>query len=291
MKIEQGNNKKSNNYIILNRELREKSAAVSGMPYSLTIDPGGSCPLRCPFCEQTYNDFDLSREFLKFSDFKKIIDYFQDFLLHINLFNWGEPLLNSQISQMIEYASSLKIITAIHTNLNFLTPELAENLVRSNFIETVVSIDGASELSYQKYRKNGSFKTAYGNLKLLCQKKKDLGAKDANITWKFLVFRHNEGEIEKAQQMANDMGIPVKFSFAVASGDFESTLKKYDSKNFREKFCKDYDCPCHQLWRGPIIQSNGDILPCCLVYQKSIFLEIFLRRILGVYGTVKNTKN
>lgn len=253
-------------------DLNHKRPVLTAKPYDLTIETGAFCSLRCLICEQTYTDFDLSREFLELARFKQIIDYFYDSVEHINLFNWGEPLLNPSLCAMIEYAHDRDIHTVVHTNLNFLNAELAEHILTSGLSELILSIDGASEDTYQRYRQGGSFRNAFENMQLLLQEQKEIRCASPRIIWKFLVFSHNEHEIEKAKELAGDLGIGIKFSFAVTDKNLTPTLKEFNNDFFKEKFCREYDLPCNQLWRGPIIHSNGDILPCCLVYQKKYVL-------------------
>jgi MoaA/NifB/PqqE/SkfB family radical SAM enzyme len=41
---------------------------------------------------------------MDFEDYKKIIDEMGDYLLNVTLWNFGEPFLHKQISDMIDYA-------------------------------------------------------------------------------------------------------------------------------------------------------------------------------------------
>jgi len=256
------------NYYSLEKQLKNKSIFASALPNTLIIEPGAVCSLKCPFCPQSQDDFDLTRGLLKLADFKKIIDYFEDFVDTVLLFNWGEPLLNLQLVEMIEYANERRMRTIVHSNLNFLTEEMAERLVRSGLTELTASIDGASEESYQKYRKGGSFSLALENLKLLLKKKNDLKSNTPRIIWKFLVFRHNEHELDTAKRMAVEMGVPIEFKFAVAPGEYDPSAEKYNNRDFTNKFIENYGLPCEQLWRAPVIHSDGSVLPCCMVSQK-----------------------
>ncbi len=260
------------NRCLIDKEYEARALVLEGMPFTLTIETGAICPLRCPFCPQTYDDFDLSREFLQYSDFKRIIDYFDDSLQHINLFNWGEPLLNGSIVEMIEYAASHEIETDIHSTLNFASTGLLENLVGSGLTRFTVSLDGASEETYQGYRKGGSFRVVYDHLRLLVDKQKELGNKHTNIIWKFLVFRHNQHEIEKAKGMADELGIAINFAYATAFGEYVSTLEEYNGTDFNKKYSRQYDPQCSQLWKSPTIHSNGDVLPCCQTYHSKYVL-------------------
>jgi radical SAM protein with 4Fe4S-binding SPASM domain len=262
---------------LVQQQLKEKNVFAPGMPHALIIETGAVCTLKCPFCPQNQDDFNLSRDFLKFSDFKKIVDYFEVFVDTILLFNWGEPLLNPDLSDMIMYAAKKEIRTIVHSNLNFLTAQMAETLIKAGLSELTASIDGASEESYQFYRRGGSLKVALENLKTLINKKKTLKMETPYIAWKFLVFRQNEHEINKAKEIANEIGVSINFAFAVAPGEFEPSLEEYNNKNFTDKFIKYYGLPCDQLWKAPVIHSDGTIFPCCMISQMKYSMGNFFQ--------------
>ena len=280
---------RSKNGLLVDRQLRDKPQLAPAMPNCLTVETGAVCPLRCVFCPQIDPDFDLPRGFLSLEELKKIVDGFEGYLEHANFFNWGEPLLNPDLSQMIRYVAENGIYSVVHSNLNFLNPALAEALLDSGLSELSASIDGASEEAYSKYRVNGSFSTALRNLQLLISTKKKMGLVAPKIFWKFLVFRHNEHEITKAKSMAADIGVEIKFQFAVTTKkEFESTLEDYDGKYFLKKFVHDYDSPCDALWKNPIVHPGGIVLPCCMIcHQKYAVGDLLKKNLRNIWNNEK----
>ena len=269
--------KRGENYSILQRQLKERTSFAWGMPNTLIIEPGAVCSLGCPFCPQSSPSFDFSREMLTLGNFQKIIDYFEDFVDTVMLFNWGEPLLNPALGAMVKYASERKMATIIHSNFNHLKEEFAEDLILGGLTQIVASIDGTSQESYQVYRRGGSFASALANLKLFCDKKKTLARGNPDILWKFLVFRHNEGEMDKARGLAAEIGVKIDFQFAVAPGEFNPTLSEYNNDGLKEKFIKYYGLPCEQPWRAVNIHADGTVLPCCMVSQTKYGMGNFFR--------------
>ena len=75
-------------------------------PAKITIESGNICNLRCPLCPSGQKDSSARKGLLSFSDFKRIIDEIGKNLLLIRLYNWGEPLLNKELTKMAEYADS-----------------------------------------------------------------------------------------------------------------------------------------------------------------------------------------
>jgi hypothetical protein len=64
------------------------------------------------------------------------------------------------------------------------------------------SIDGATQDSYEKYRRGGNLELIIKNLELILKIKKELKSTTPHIVWRFLVFKHNEHEIELAKHIA-----------------------------------------------------------------------------------------
>jgi MoaA/NifB/PqqE/SkfB family radical SAM enzyme len=144
-----------------------KTERIIGYPIKIYVDPASVCNLKCPLCPTGNGDKSRSKGFMKFEAFKKIIDEVKDYVIQVDLYNWGEPLLNKEIFKMVEYAHKLGIRTRISTNLTILSESAVENMINSGLDELIASIDGASEETYQKYRVGGSFEKVIENLKLI----------------------------------------------------------------------------------------------------------------------------
>ena len=150
---------------------------VPSLPFILGIDTGNICNLKCPLCPTGLGDSGKNKGFLSFQHFKKIFDQLKESLLIVNLFNWGEPLLNKELIKIINYIKSekksVKVITS--TNLNVEDNELLENLINSGIDKIIVSCDGASQETYGKYRVDGDFDLVVQNMRFLVEKNQKLG--------------------------------------------------------------------------------------------------------------------
>ena len=135
------------------------------------------------------------------------MDELGPYLIHLDFCNWGEPFLNPELSKLIKYAKGYNVDTKVDSNLNILDEKCAEDIILSGLDKIIVSIDGASAETYSKYRVGGDFNTAINNLKLLIRKKKELARTNPYICWQFLVFRHNEHEIEQVKKLGQDLGV------------------------------------------------------------------------------------
>ncbi|MFA5351010.1 MAG: radical SAM protein [Candidatus Omnitrophota bacterium] len=262
-----------------------RSARLPYMPFSLGIDPGNICNLKCPLCPTGLGEAGAKRNFMEFGLFKLIFDQLKNNLSEINMFNWGEPLLNKDLTKMIRYTKeeneAIRIITS--TNLNIRDSRLLEDFMSSGIDEIIVSCDGASGSVYEKYRIGGDFNLVVDNLRFLIQLRKKLSKKPL-VTWNFIVFKHNEHEIELARGMAKNIG--VNFSIGLMRTSLkDEVLRSHKDGIFQDKnwipdnpIYSAYDkCnltvkkvlkTCKKPWQSIAINSNGLVFPCCAVYEE-----------------------
>ncbi|MCB4791217.1 MAG: radical SAM protein [Elusimicrobia bacterium] len=272
---------KKYNYKLIELQKRLRTQIVIGYPYWLTIDPSNICNLKCVFCPTGQRRGTRVQATLSFNDYKKIIDKLGPYLFHIDFCNWGEPLLNKDISRMITYTKErFSPEIKLDTNLNVeLSKDDAVALIKSGVDWISASIDGASQEVYEIYRRDGNFEKALSNLKLLVKVKKDLNKEIPHIHWQFLVFKHNEHEIDKAKAMAKEIGVDsIGFTAPFCSPEWVSNKDEFNRyKVVEDKIeFKPVEQICGWLWDGITINADGSVSPCCSVEdQKDDFYEFF----------------
>jgi radical SAM protein with 4Fe4S-binding SPASM domain len=242
---------------------------------------------------------------MTFECFKKIIDECGPYLRKIDLFNWGEPLLNNRIFRMISYAKENKISVEISSNLSFLDDDICDGIIRSGLDKLIVSLHGASDKSTSKYRKGGDFDTVASNMKKLIQRKRELISTSPFVQWRFLVNKFNEKEIPRARELAEELGVdllefgPFRCDMGAellldAKAQFENvkpwlpedeSLSMYDYSKQGKKAVRKQ--PCYLLWTQAVINWDGSVSPCCGVWHEkfdfgnindSSFFEIWNNR-------------
>lgn len=281
------------NCFLTNFQMKLGTSYVIGYPYYLTIDPTNYCNLKCPLCPTGKKDTSAPRGRMSLDNFKKIIDELGKYLYSIDLFNWGEPLLNKQIYQMVSYAHQNNIWTNISTNFNFFSESEAEDMVLSGLNHLIISLDGASPQTYQQYQVGGDFERVIENIKLLVRKKRELESKRPLVEWQFIPMRHNEEEIPKAKEIAKELGMDT-FSLLPLRVDMGKEIfedigerltkddkwlpksEKYSRYDYEKKSRKVERKVCQFLWTTTSIGWDGQVYPCCAVYpSKYSFGNIF----------------
>ena len=179
---------------------------VSGLPYIVVLDPTNVCNLKCPVCPTTKGELLHPSGRIPVEKFRSLVDRIAPHTYRLILYIWGEPFLHRQIIEMLSYADRKRISTSISSNLNILPREGAEALVLSGLDDLVVSCDGLSQETYERYRVGGELDKLISNMNAIKQAKKKLGRSNPNIEFQFLVFKHNEHEVDRVHEFATEHG-------------------------------------------------------------------------------------
>lgn len=254
------------NLIINAFEKRFKIASPISLPPYLKIEPTPLCQLRCPGCEQSTENYkkQFSKDMqISLDEYKRIVDPLSRGLLGISLSVVGEPLLYKNISSLIEYAHNKKIAVSFPTNLSLKLDEASiDKLVKSRLDSLLVSLDGASEESYSKYRVGGNFELVLRNVRAIADAKQKYGFKRPKITWKFVIFDHNKHELDIVRKRHKEYGFD-DFEFVP---DAYSDESKENAQRYNEDMRKSGK-GCYWLWHAMIIRWDGEIYPCCRISE------------------------
>ena len=78
-----------------------RSPAVPHLPSRMIIDPINKCNLQCPFCYTGAREPGATKSEMSYECFEHIIGL-NPRVNSIDLYNWGEPLLNRDIFRMLD---------------------------------------------------------------------------------------------------------------------------------------------------------------------------------------------
>ena len=178
-----------------------------GRPYWLTIDPNNFCQLHCPFCPTGADRGVRGKAMMDLEHFRKLIDRLGPYVIHVDMMNWGESILNKSLPEMIAAAKSHGIEVRLDANFNNVPDGMFDRLIRSGLDVLSLSIDGASAETYGRYRAGGDFDRVLSNVRTLVRRRRELGRSSPWIVWQFLVFRHNEHERPQAAKIARELEV------------------------------------------------------------------------------------
>jgi MoaA/NifB/PqqE/SkfB family radical SAM enzyme len=252
-----------------------KRDRVWGMPYRYVIDPLNICNLRCPLCPTGLGILARERGRMSLENFKALIDQIIPYAYLVELYNLGEPFLHPQIFEMIAYASSKRIALRLSTNLNRFNREMAEKTVASGLDAMIVSVDGATQEIYEKYRRGGNLERVLSNIRLLVEEKRKAGSRTPFITLRMLVNRYNEGEINALREIASELDVDAftigtLFVDTTDRGQVEEWLPRREELSFYDYSAEKLEnvWHCADLWESVTINWDGGLAPCCWLHQK-----------------------
>lgn len=244
-----------------------------GVPISLTFEPTTSCNLRCPECPSGKREFTRPTGMLQQDFFKSAIDDLYKEISYLIFYFQGEPYLNTQFLEMVNYASRKKIYTATSTNAHYLNDINARKTVESGLDRLIISIDGTTQDTYEQYRVGGSLAKVIEGAENILKWKKELKSVTPHVIFQFLVVKPNEHQIDEMKTLAKKIGVQeLRFKTAqvydyVNGNTLIPTISKY--ARYKQKVDGTYTIKnkmlnhCWRLWHSTVITWDGLVVPCC----------------------------
>lgn len=244
-----------------------------GLPFTISFEPTTFCNLRCPECPSGLRAFTRPTGMLQKDFFSATIDEVAEQLVYLYFYFQGEPYLNPDFLDMVNYASKRGIYTVTSTNAHFLNDENAKRTIESGLDRIIVSIDGTTQETYESYRVGGKLSKVIEGTKSLIRWKKELKSTTPHIIFQFLVVRPNEHQIEEVQALGKEIGVDeVKLKTAqvyeyedgnplIPTIDQYSRYKKQSDGSYtiKNKLLNH----CWKLWHSCVITWDGKVVPCC----------------------------
>ena len=279
--FEHGTPRKWANLGLVEAERKLRRIDVRSRPYILFLDPCNYCNLRCPLCPTGMGDLGRKQTMMSFECFKRYIDPHIPYLFEVNVHNWGESLLNPEVFRMIDYAQSNNVGTNMSSNLVIAQEHHLDGLIEAGLEHLTVSLDGTDQASYEKYRVRGNFECVVENMAALIRKRNARNRKTPFVEWQYIVMKHNENNVEEAEALAAKLGvdrirfIPVGLPFEtrnrqiLADEWFPTKFEGRDNgASTPQTFGQaDRPAPCYYLYRSMVVNSDGGVSPCCIVYK------------------------
>jgi radical SAM protein with 4Fe4S-binding SPASM domain len=268
-----------NKRLVQVQEMFFRNQRVFGAPFFVTLESGNACNLRCPLCATTFREKEVPKGMVTLDAATQIIDRFPAMLV-LSLSLWGEPFLNKDIFEIIKYARRKKISVLVqsHFSLPHFNREMAQRILDSDLDTLWLSIDGASQHTYEVYRRGGDFNLVMRNLELLCRLKNEQKRMNPKITWKVVVNKFNEHEVPTAKRAADRLGVEFLTVEIYTPRHLESEWKPHgviEQSGYRSH--TDQSARCYSLWQVMTVNFNGDVFPCCSEWSPQDALGNVLR--------------
>lgn len=248
---------------------------VRHMPVFVSVEPAAICQLHCPQCPVGQNNqktHSTQQPFLSQDLWQRILEQIAPWAHTVQFYFQGEPLLNKDLPHFIAQAHQLWLYTIVSTNAQALTQNLALQLMQSGLSRIIVSMDGLTEDSYRAYRIGGSLDKTKQALRWLREAKQQTGA-HCTIELQCLKLRSNEHEWADLRKTYKALGADLLSLKTAQFYDYQqgNELMPTNEKDRRYTQQKDGSWhrkplphkACPRIWRGVVITTEGDVLPCC----------------------------
>ena len=296
----------------MNQLARQTTAMFDpAKPYTFHIELTDKCNAACPMCPRTDamnfcrpNSEVIAKVDLTLADFQR---HFASSLASRTakvVFSgaYGDPLAARWCVEVVEHLASHGVEIAISTNGSLRTPAYFERLARA-----MQSCNGTLELHVDGladtnalYRVNTRFSKIMENARAY------IGA-GGNAEWHFIVFRHNEHQIEDALKLSRETGFSRfvvidssrfdnsgKFPYRLPNGELrslerpsrdlgevQSLIGASEEQDPTLELDPDGAIRCKYAMRnGPYISARGIVSACCWVADSEEEAE--LRRSHGL---------
>jgi radical SAM protein with 4Fe4S-binding SPASM domain len=243
-------------------------------PFFLSVEIANFCNLHCPECPVGIRRISKSeKKLFDFELFKNIINELESKLLSVILYFQGEPFLNNQLIDFIQYAHKSNLFTSTSTNGQFITKDNAKILVMSGLDKIIISLDGTLQETYQKYRVGGSLEKTVDGIREIAYWKNKLKSATPWIEIQFLVLKTNEHQLKEMRQLAKNLKVDCLTFKTAQLYDFVNGNELMTSKTRYSRYKKNKEGAfsvkgrqpnrCWRLWSGAVVNANGEVLPCC----------------------------
>lgn len=242
-------------------------------PFFLSIEPCNVCNLRCPQCPTGLHLYQRTRKTFDKSLLDGLLQKLEDSVSCIQFYFQGEPLLADELPEMVKLAKKYDMYCIVSTNAQTLDDKMAARLVDAGLDKIIVSMDGLTQDSYEKYRVGGNLERVLCGLQNLKKNKFLKGSKRPIIELQWLVLRSNEHEMNEVKRLYRRLGadrLVFKkaqfYDFATGNdmmplNEHYSRYKKVAEGRWRLK--GKLHNRCFRLWSGAVIDVEGNVRPCC----------------------------
>lgn len=218
-------------------------------PSVIWLTPAFCCNLRCLGCAHgmdlkghTLKElFRTNKKFMTFEELKTVVDDTAEFKPLLSLYGAGEPFLNPDVYDMVEYAGlEHGFPLQFHTNGLMVDPH---RLAPLGPTDVTFSVDGFTQESYQMYRRGGDLKKVLEIVETFARLAAEQPqGKRPKITFKYIIHRYNEADLPRAKEwVASLPGVTFReAAFMLPAPDIDYYV---DHKTWSTKESHDYWAP------------------------------------------------
>ena len=232
---------------------------VDDYPPCVQIEPTSMCNFRCVMCYQADKTFSNKKMgfmgMMSLDTFKKSIDELEGNIEAITFASRGEPTMNQNFTDMLEYSNGKFLGLKLNTNASMLTEKMAHALLSSDLQTIVFSIDSKDKEAYEKIRINGNFEKVVANLERFNHIRNTQYSRSDKVVRISGVKINDKQNIDQMREKWGDIADIVAFT------NYSPWESAYDNAK------NEIETPCTELWQRMFIWEDGKVNPCDYDYK------------------------
>ncbi|MDR1761476.1 MAG: radical SAM protein, partial [Bacteroidales bacterium] len=238
------------------------------MPSFVSIEPTNMCNLQCPECPTGNKQSSIEKGAISMKTIEMLLPQIASRTWFVNLYFQGEPFLNQHLTEIAAQLSRYNMMSSISTNAHFITPHIAQELVKAQVTKLIVSLDGYDQQSYELYRRNGSFDKVLQALDYIYEAKKEQRSHFPIVEVQCLLFRHTQNHKQQIREIGKRYhadSIVFKTAQFYSSENLHlvpdeqySRYKRLHETLIRKKTLRNR---CWKMWSSCVISWQGNVLP------------------------------
>jgi len=226
----------------------------------MIIELTNICNLKCIMCPSPLQT--RARGYMTLDVFERIISDPRSKLELIDFALYGEVLLHPSFEDFIKLAKSRKIRTTVSTNASFLTTDKSTRLINSGLDFLTISIDEIGDKEYREIRVGNELQDIIKKVKgfielnqgrvFTCIQKVHMQP-NKNATWNYIKEMSGFGANLIRLKTYRDI-------------DTTKTHLRVENNDDSSDIC------CPYLWKSPVVNWEGELVPCCIDYDSTMKL-------------------
>lgn len=182
---------------------------VWAKPLRIHLEVNDFCNLKCPHCPRENPDIPKNTGHIPIEAVRNLRPWFEQ-ASYVGLAGNGEPFLHPDILEILETVVAAGATPSIISNATLWKKlDLVDRLAGLGPMLLMVSIDGGTRETFEKWRKRANFDEVRANLNALREAKQRLGTPQPVVNFITCLMKDTIGEVEEIVDLAAEASAQV----------------------------------------------------------------------------------
>lgn len=249
---------------------RRRKLQVGEFPPQVWIENTNHCNAACIMCPRDKHNRPLGfMEFFLFEGLIKEIALHRDTVSAVHMHNYGEPLMDKELSEKIKLAKDYGIKHVYFvTNAALLTNDLSEKLITAGLDQFKISFYGTDKQTYNATMRGLDFDQTMANIKQFFQIRRKMRSSRPKVIIQYLPQSCNKVETSEFKSIFDSL-IDLNLGDRL---NIYSLLNFGEGRNYNNFTRRRISSICDYPWRTMVILHDGRVTACCMDYNGTLYM-------------------